>query len=451
MAGVPSCADHAVVIGGSIAGLLAAAALAPHCAKVTLLERDRLPEGPHSRRGTPQDGHCHALLVAGSAAIERIHPGFDAELAAAGADTGDALGDVLYSLPDGWVPQSTAGLRTRAASRRLIEWTLRRRTKAIANVTVLDAMRVSGLAAKGDRVCGVRLHEGETVVADMVVDASGRGSRLPDWLAAAGYGRPPETTLDSGLAYASRRFVRPRQSPGWQAMLIVADTGAHPRYGAIYPEEDGRWAVALAGARGEVPPRDPDGFMEFARGLRNDALHDAVAQAEPVGPVMTWRATANRLRHYHRMRRWPNGLFALGDAVAALNPIYGQGMTLAALGAVALAAECGKGRDRGSGRRFQRRLARINLVPWLLATSEDSRFAGRVPTSARLARFYTERLRRRIPGDPVLALAFMRTLQLTEPMACVRPAAMLRTLRPIGCGGRRQFDMVEALARAEED
>jgi 2-polyprenyl-6-methoxyphenol hydroxylase-like FAD-dependent oxidoreductase len=166
---------------------------------------------------------------------------------------------------------------------------------------------------------------------------------------------------------------------------------------------------------------------------------------------MTWRATSNRLRCYHRMRRWPEGLFALGDAVATLNPIYGQGMTLAALGAVALAAECGKGRDLRSSRCFQRRLARINLVPWLLATSEDSRFAGGAPMSARIARFYTERLRRRIPSDPVLALAFMKTLQLTEPLASLRPAAIFRAMRPAGYGGSRQLDLAEVLARVEDD
>lgn len=450
MAGNVAGAEHAVIVGGSIAGLLAAAALSSRCRRVTVVERDTPPDRPGARRGTPHDGHCHALLAAGAAGIERLVPGFDAELAAAGADSGDALEDVACSLEDGWVPRWAIGLRTRAASRRLIEWTLRRRVAALANVTLVSGARVLEPLASSGRVCGVRFADGGVLSGDAVVEATGRGSRLPDWLEREGFGRPVERSFESGLAYASQRFVRPTESLGWKAMLIVADAGPHPAYGAIYPEEKGLWAVALAGARGTVPPREPEGFMAFARGLRSPALHDAIARAQPVEPVMTWRATANRVRCYHRMRRWPEGLFVLGDAVAALNPIYGQGMTLAALGAVALGEAFAQGPARESGLRFQRRLARINRVPWLLATSEDSRFSAGAPLSVRLVRLYTDRLRRRLPDDPALARAFMRTLQLVEPAACLRPGAVLRVLRPVGRQGVRKLDRPRAPARISD-
>ncbi len=427
--------DHAVVIGGSIAGLLAARVLADHFAQVTIVERDELPDAPRSRRGAPQDGHFHALMAAGLAAIERLVPGFEADLAAAGAVPGDASLDAAYLLPAGWAPRFKSGLHMRASSRRLAEWILRRHVLARNTIALAQATRATSLVADAaGAVRGVRVREpaGEREIkADLVVDASGRTSRGPEWLEALGYGRPEEAVVDSRLAYASQRFERPPGDPGWKALLIVADPPRNPRYGGIYPEEDGRWVVALAGAGGEAPLADPDGFLGFARRLRSSLLHDAVAHAKPIEPALSYRNTANRVRRYERMRRWPERFVALGDAVAALNPIYGQGMTLAALGAEGLRDELElHGALPDFAKRFQCRLARANRIPWLLAISEDSRFSRDASPLARLIRAYTDRTRLLIPSDRRIAEAFFHTLQLTDPAAIMRLAVMLRALRP---------------------
>jgi flavin-dependent dehydrogenase len=449
--------DHAVIIGGSMAGLLAARVLADHFARVTIVERDEFPDVPRSRPGTPHDGHFHALMAAGLAAIERLLPGFEADLAAAGAVPGDASLDAAYLLPTGWAPRYRSGLYMRASSRRLAEWTLRRHVLARDTIALAQATRVTGLVADAaSAVRGVRVRDGAAereIAADLVVDASGRTSRAPEFLKALGYGRPEEVVVDSRLAYASRRFERPSGDPGWKALLVVADPPDNPRYGGIYPEEGGRWVVALAGPAGDAPPSDPDGFLAFARSLRSPLLAEAIARARPIEPVFSYGSNASRIRNYQRMRRLPEGFIVLGDAVAALNPIYGQGMTLAALGAEALGEELAeRGASPGLARRFQRRLAKIIRIPFMLAASEDSRFCTDAPLLARLVRTYTDRLRTRTPTDRAVADAFFRTLQLTDPAAFLRPSILARALAPRIASGRDAMAeaVVPAIVKSDE-
>lgn len=425
--------DHVVVVGGSIAGLLAARVLADCFDRVTIVERDVLPEGPESRRGVPQDGHLHGLMAAGLATVERLLPGFEAELAAAGAVSGDIAQDVAYALPCGMAPRFVSGVRFRGTTRRLVEGTIRRRVLALGRVTLLESNRVAGLLADGaGAVRGVVARQGgETteIAADLVVDASGRHSHAPDWLDAIGCGRPSMMVVDSRVAYASQRFARPAGGPDWKTLLIAADPVAFPRYGGIFSEEGGHWAVAVAGLGDDAPPTDDAGFRAYARGLRSPMLHDAIAGAKPVEPVLSYRDTANRVRCYHRMRRLPENFVAVGDAVAALNPVFGQGMTLAAIGAAALGDMLARrGAGPGLARAFQRRLAALNRIPWLLATSQDLRHGSTGPLSSRLIRAYTDRFMLRIPGDRAAAEAFVRALHLVEPTAFLAPGIVARTL-----------------------
>jgi 2-polyprenyl-6-methoxyphenol hydroxylase-like FAD-dependent oxidoreductase len=382
---------HAVVVGGSLAGMLAARVLSDHFIVVTLLERDQLPEIPAARKGLPQGRHVHALLERGRGILERFLPGLTEELVYAGAELVDATRDVAWLNAYGWYVRFPGKLRLLASSRDLIDWGVRGRVAALPNVRIRQGADVTGLIRRpgdGNSVAGVRLRarrtgleairHGEELAADLVVVADGRNSRLPDWLTALGYERPQETVVNSFQGYASRLY-RPAADfkIDWKALYIQQAPPADPRGGLVAAVEGGLWLVSLVGGDGDYPPTDEDGFLAFARSLRSPALYEAIAKAEPLTPITGQRATENRLRHYDRLKQFPDGVVALGDAVCAFNPVYGQGMTAAALGAVALdrwlrADSSRLGPERG--RVFQHGLDRATAAAWRLSAAADYRF-----------------------------------------------------------------------------
>jgi 2-polyprenyl-6-methoxyphenol hydroxylase-like FAD-dependent oxidoreductase len=447
---------HAVVVGAGMGGLLAARVLSERYARVTLVDRDRLPAGPAVRPGVPQARHVHILLVRGLELLEALFPGLDQELAAAGAPELDWAADCRYFMLGGWKPVFRSGLRGRPCSRALLEWLVRRRVGALAPVRFLEAQEVVGLVPgpAGGRVVGVRLRPrpapggapgapeaagaaggGATdLVADLVVDASGRGSRAPEWLAALGYGRPRETTVDAFVGYASRVYAPPAGfRPGWRFLFVRGTPPAQRRAGGIFPIEGGRWLVSLGGAARDHPPTDEAGFLAFARSLPAPVLYEAIRDATPLTPVAGYRTMENRRRHFERLRRWPAGFVVLGDAACTFNPVYGQGMTVACQEALLL-DRCLRARPghrerpwrrpgdlEGPERVFQRRLARGTAVPWLMATSEDFRFPGtrgdRPGLPTRFLHRYLDGVLRRADRSPLAFLRYLQTVHLTRPPA----------------------------------
>jgi 2-polyprenyl-6-methoxyphenol hydroxylase-like FAD-dependent oxidoreductase len=449
--------DHAIVIGGSMAGLLTARALADLFARVTVIERDRLPDGPHARKGVPQARHVHILLLRGQAILEQWFPGLEDELGALGAPRLDVTQDGLWLNRAGWGPVFASGRYGRTCSRDLREWAVRRRLRAIPAVRFREECDVVGLLAgpTGACVTGVRVRpRGQTtggaaveenLAADLVVDAAGRGSRAPEWLAALGYARPQELVINSFLGYSSRYYAPPEDFvPPWQGLYIQPAPPAHMRGGGIYRVEDGRWLVTLVGIGGDYPPTaDPD-FLEFARSLRSPVLYEALRHATPLSPITGYRGTANRRRYYERLARRPEQFVVIGDAACAFNPVYGQGMTAAAQGAATLAAALRDQRRRrpdgdlrGLAARFQRQLARNNRPLWAIATLEDFRcpqtVGGRPTPADRVAQRYIDRVLRRSTTDRVAYLTLVEVLQLVQPLhALVRPGMLARVLRPGG-------------------
>ena len=319
---------HAIVIGGSITGLLSARVLADHFQQVTVVERDLLLDAPEPRRGVPQARHVHVLLRRGLMILEQLFPGFVEELAEAGAPEVDWTADLVMYTPAGHAPRFPSGLTTRACSRGLLEHRIRRRVAAHPRVTLLPEHEVSHLLPNGDRsrIIGVETGyrgEGEgsdrtsgPVQGDLVVDASGRSSRLPDWLGTLGYERPQETVVNSFLGYATCEYqFRAGFSPGWKVLFVRSRPPHGTRGGVVFPIENGRWLVNLAGAGVEVPPTDPSGFLEFAHSLIHPALYNAIVDAESIGKIGGYRRTENRFRRYDAMSRRPEGLIVLGDAV----------------------------------------------------------------------------------------------------------------------------------------
>jgi 2-polyprenyl-6-methoxyphenol hydroxylase-like FAD-dependent oxidoreductase len=289
---------HAVVVGGSLAGMLAARVLSDHFDRVTLLERDRFSETPAVRKGLPQGRHVHSLLERGREAMERFLPGLTGQLVHAGAQPLDATRDVASMSPFGWYVRLPGNLRLLACTRDLIDWGVRSRVAALSNVLICQGADVAGLIrGPGDGTCvaGVRLRSrtadaeidygGAELAAELVVVADGRNSRLPEWLTALGHEAPEETVVNSFQGYASRLYRPPAEfASDWKALYIQQAPPGDPRGGLISPVEGGRWLVSLVGGDGDYPPTDDAGFLAFARSLRSPELYEAIARAEPLTP-----------------------------------------------------------------------------------------------------------------------------------------------------------------------
>jgi 2-polyprenyl-6-methoxyphenol hydroxylase-like FAD-dependent oxidoreductase len=432
--------DRAVVLGASMAGLLAARVLADAYGQVTVIDRDELSETPKHRRGVPHGRHIHGLLARGQQALEELFPGLTAELVAHGVPAGDMLADTRLYLSGHRLRQAHAGLVVLCASRPVLENHVRARVRALPNLSFLDRCDIVGLAATpdGGRVAGVRVlrradGSAEQVLgADLVVDATGRGSRTPMWLEALGYSRPQEDQVRIGLGYATRTYRLPPDALGRDLAVLQSATPQHPRTGALQMLEGDRWMLTLGGILGDHPPTDPDGFLDFARSLRFPDIYQTIRDAEPLDDPVPFRFPASVRHRYERLDRFPDGLLVMGDAVASFNPIYGQGMSVAALEALTLRRHL----ERGAApqpRRFFRDLPRVVDVPWDIAAGGDLVFPGvkgRRTLKARLVNAYIARLHAAAENDPSLASAFVRVAGLVAPpQTLLRPSIAVRVLR----------------------
>src|SRR6266403_1031106 len=311
--------QRAVVIGGSIAGLCAARVLADYFDRVTVLDRDSYPAGPLDRAGVPQGRHVHALLARGRRDLERLFPGFEQRMLAAGAHEIDFGCDFATLRGASWAVREESGIRTLFASRTLLETIVRDLLRALPRVELIERTAVTGLIAEREgraRVRAVRLADGE-LPAELVVDATGRGSKAPDWLRTLGLEPPAETLVDSHSGYATRwyRAPEPARWPTewwWKGIWVDPQEPEHMTAGVLFPVEGGRWIVTIAGIAGHYPPSDEAGFSAALGRLRSPIIAHAVQLAEPISPVYSNRAMANRFRHFER---WPERLDGfLGDA-----------------------------------------------------------------------------------------------------------------------------------------
>ncbi|MGY1669145.1 FAD-dependent monooxygenase [Geodermatophilus sp. SYSU D00710] len=446
--------ERAVVLGGGMAGLLAARVLADAYDRVTVVDRDALDEGPAPRRGVPQGRHVHVLGAGGLQVLEDCFPGLSAELAARGVPLLDAQRDVRWFVDGHRLAGGGRGRTvTVSASRPLLEAVVRGRVRTLPTVEVRDRTDVVGLvaAADGRRIAGVRLLRAadgsaeEHLAADLVVDATGRGSRSATWLADLGYQRPPEERVPIDLCYATRSY-RPRPEALHGALGILVAPFPHQHRGAaLAMVEDGRCLVTLAGVLGERPPTDPAAWTGWAGSLWSGAVAAALRDAEPDGAAVAFRFPASVRRRYEWLSGLPDGLLVIGDALCSLNPFYGQGMTVAALEAQALAALLRAGRTP-SPRRYFRAVARVVDPAWQMTAGGGLAFPGvpgRRTARQRLLGAYVARLHRAAVDDPELTRSFVRVAGLLDP-----PAALLRpsVLRSVLAAGRRRAP--DAPARA---
>ena len=433
-------------MGASIAGLWTARALADHFEEVVLLERDHLPEGPDFRSGAPQVRQFHTLLLSGLQQMKDWFPGLDEELIAAGAVPYDVIGDVHLRIRGYWYPQFASGQILLSCSRLLLESSLRRRLRQNPCIRFVEGVDAVGLESDNDRrrVTGVRIRtrrggsnkpETDTIhSADLVVDALGRRSQTPEWLAELGYPPPQEEEVDSFLGYVTRKYKR---KPDIPMTLILATPPNDPYGGLIFPEENDTMVALIAGFNKHYPPTDPDEFEACAKYLGPE-FQEALKGAEPISQPYGYRGTSSRWRHYEKLERWPERYVVLGDAFCGFNPIYGQGMSVAAMSAAALAkhVERGDGNLDGVARSTLSEISRITQGVWLLATSADlewpdtqGRPMGNSPAD-HFGRWYVDKLLNATAFDKEVRLAFLAVNQLVKPtVALFAPGIFLRVMK----------------------
>lgn len=423
--------DRAVVLGGSIAGLLAARVLSQAFDRVTIVERDALPDADTNgaspnvkhRKGVPQGQHIHGLMPRGLSALDELFPGFGAELQARGAPRLDQLRQARIVLGGHRFIRADSGLTVVSASRPFLEGCVRERVRAIHNVEFVERCDVVGVSLSADRsrVCGAHVlpradgSAAGVLNADLVVDALGRGSRMPRWLEGVGLQPPNEERVAGNAGYAS--VIVPLTPDALQGDLAIINgpRPGQPRGGGLAAIEGDRFIVTLMGMLGDHPPTDPAGFRAFARSLEFPDIGDALHGCEALGRVAGFRFPASLWRRYDRLPRLPNGLVIVGDALCSFNPIYGQGVTVAALQALALRDHVEGGSLRSRALMIQ--MTRVVAPAWNMSAGADLAFPGVHGTRSaamRVASAYIARVQTAAEHDARVAIAFMRVAGMVD-------------------------------------
>jgi 2-polyprenyl-6-methoxyphenol hydroxylase-like FAD-dependent oxidoreductase len=420
---------RAIVIGGSMSGMLAARVLADHFAEVVLFDRDAFPQPGENRKGVPQGQHAHALLASGRQILERYFPGFKDELYGQGALKGDY--QRVRWFDNGVYHTRFDGLEALVISRPRLEAHVRARLSALPNVRINDRRDVDTLAADAGRVTGVKVGD-DVISADLVVDASGRGSQSPAWLERLGFPRPPEEAVRVGLGYTTRIFQRKPDHLKGDIAVICPSAPPAKRGGVALAMEGDRWMVTLFGMLGDHPPNDDRGFLEFARSLPAPDVHEVIAQAEPLTALIPFKFPQSTRRHYESLARFPGGYLVFGDAVCSFNPIYGQGMSTAALQAAAL-DKCLAAGDAELAKRFFAAASKVIDAPWTMAVGGDLRYEdvdGPRTGMVKFVNWYIGKLHIAAAGDPAVARAFHRVANLLDPPpSLMQPAIAFRILQ----------------------
>lgn len=428
--------EHAVVLGASVAGLLAARVLSESFTRVTVVERDELPRGVAPRRGVPQARQVHALLARGGRILDDLFPDLITRMVADGAIVTDGAARMRFVLGGHRLARcAPSGELDVFASRLLLEHHLREAVRALPAVTLLDRHDVVRPVFDGARATGVvvRSRPGggdEELAADLVVDATGRGSRTPVWLTEAGRTAPVEDRVAVDVGYVTGRFRLRPGALGDDVAALVGTSPDNPRGGGAFEVENGEHMVCLAGILGDHPPTELAAFTAWAATLPVPDLHDALEGAEPVEPLHQARFPANVRRHYERLADLPERLFVLGDALCSFNPVYGQGMTVAAIEAEVLRGLLRRGMP--SVRTWHTAAARAIGPAWDLATGsdlQDPRVEGPRPAVGRVVNRYLGRLLEASTRDAALAALFLDVSSLLRPpQALLRPDRVARVL-----------------------
>jgi len=432
--------QQAVVIGGSLAGLMAARVLADQFEAVTVLERDHIEGQPALHQSIPQGHHLHTLLLGGQQVMASLYPGFVDRLIELGAVRCRAGQDIVFYLPTGKAFSMTGTVREprdlgfdiTCHSRGLLEACVRQCTQQYANIAFADQSAVQGLVCTAGRIRGVRYSqsgESRVLTADLVIDAGGRQSQTPRWLTDLGFQAPEATTIGVDIAYASTKFKVPEDYDERERLLVVLGPPPdYPNAGIIEIIEDRTWHVTLAGRFGDYPPRDAAGFLAFAKALPTPHIYDLIKDATRISDITSYRFPTSVQRHYERLTTFPEGFVVLGDAISSFNPVYGQGMSSAALQAEALQQALAERAREGSGLEglalsFFPKAAEIIETPWNLAAGRDFAYPqtqGQRPDDLENSAQYFADIDALSAEDAEVQRPLLEVLNLSKPLSALR-------------------------------
>lgn len=423
--------EHAVVIGASMGGLVAAAAVAPYFDRVTVLDRDGLPAVPAPRKGVPQGRHAHGFQPGGLQALDVLLPGTHDLLVAGGAPVGDTGRDCSWYVGGGTFARAESGIPTMGLTRPFVEHVVRTQVAALPNVEIRDHVEVLGPIGRDGVVTGVSLAGTlEPLTADLVIDASGRASRLPEWLEELGLPVPAEDEVHCKMAYLSRRWMLSSGEVG-NDVLRVCTPDETPRFGVCIAQEDGSHIITVGGLLNSGPERTDEDYLIFASALPSGNFGELLRGATPVTDLVSSHFGFSRRRRYDALKQHPSGLIALGDSVASFNPMYGQGMSVAALEAVALRDLLGRGPL--DPRRYYKAIHRIEDVAWKISTGGDLKFdevEGKRTPDMKVMNGYLDTFALAARVDPELGHQFNRVAGLLEPPpSFFKPSILLRVVR----------------------
>lgn len=438
-----SHSKHAVIIGASMGGLLSARVLSQHFDRVTLIEKDPVNDQPESRKGQPHTSHLHGLLAQGFDIMSHYFPNLKQELIENGAVVRDMGLGMRWFVNGGYRMPVNFKKEGVLVSRPMLEYLIRKFVLQRNNIKLLDGCSVSHLLFSADQITvnGVAVQQkGQgpqpvEIMADLIVDASGRGSIMSKWLENAGFSSPKETKVKVKLGYATGIYKRNPNEPGsrdW--VFITPGSKKETRMGGAFPIENNQWLVTLAGLSGDHPSTERSLFEAFAKSLPAPDVHEVISQNEALTEIKAYKYLSSLRRHYERLNRFPKGLLVFGDAICSFNPIYGQGMTVASMEARLLdeLLQNEKVKLDDLARAFFKGTKKILDIPWQTAVGEDFRFPeteGKKPAGTDFINAYISRIHRASQYDEVVCNAFLKVMNLLEPPTSLfHPNILWRTL-----------------------
>ncbi len=433
--------EHAIVIGGSIGGLFAARALSDLFTQVTIIERDPVNDQPESRKGQPQTRHLHGILIPAQKFIDNNLPDVREKLLDGGALENDWGKVTRWHHFGGYSYECELGVRGIALSRTFMEYEVRKAVTSIENIQLMAETSVDSLVMNDTNtsVSGVHVtyrakdHTQETILADLVVDVSGRGSPMPKWLNSMGYTAPEEQHVKINVGYATRTYTRTGKYLDEPKIFMIQATPPHQtRTTFMFPIEGDRWIVTASGYLGDYPSADANEFLEFVQSIPTDDIYNIISKEQPLTNVVTHRFPSSRRRRYEKLDHFPNNLLVIGDAVASFNPIYGQGMSSVALQVNVMKDMLEQHDNIISWKSFFQRTSKIIDWPWQVAAGEDFRYPqaeGEMPPAMNLINAYIAKVHRATHHDPVVFKQFAEVLNLiAHPMSLMKPNILWRVL-----------------------